>query len=163
FLVEVFVDESASMRGYLDYERNWMIDHPKAVHPDQPPPSSFVRLLRAFANEEELLGYFGFGFDAAGAQTIMPHGKNAPVQPGLYVKLNNDYADLLKQFASRPASSSGGVPIERVIITDGVESNYDLGLGSALNQTLEKLRGWIEKGGVVEARLLTAPFAGEYY
>lgn len=149
---EVYVDESLSMHGYADYARNWR----------QPPDSNFVRLLRELNNEGELLGYYGFGNEATPTQIIVPHGKAAPLDPGLYNKSNNDYADLLRQLASLPKSSDG-LPIERMIITDGVQSSRDAGQGSALSQTVQKLQEWIAHGGVVEVRLLAAPFSGTYY
>lgn len=179
--LEVFVDQSASMRGYVDYEHAWGSAAPPArvaprrtpstprdaaaaaPSPDRPATSAFIRLLRALANEEELLGYYGFGsIDAKGGQPLTQLGKIAPTDPKAYARLNNDYADLLQQFTSRPVTEDGE-PIERVIITDGVQSHHDLGAGSALSQTVQKLREWTDRGGVVEVRLLSAPFAGTYY
>lgn len=99
------------MRGYLDYEHNWTItNHPtaKATSPDQPPAGSFVRLLREFANEEEQIGYFEFGFDATGVQKIIPYGKTAPVDPRLYVRwLNPESLRLLLRESNFPAHGAG--------------------------------------------------------
>lgn len=194
FRFEVFVDQSASMAGYVDYARNWpktqtpspsvpyplngLSDATRApasadrsrtrrpgaspAAPDAPVDSAFVRLLREFANEEELMGYFGFGSDASAPQTIVPYGRSAPLDPKQYVRLNNDYADLLGQFAARPATADG-LPVVRVIVTDGVQSHSAAGMGSALSQTVQKLQEWVKTGGVVEVRLLEAPFAGTYY
>jgi len=171
FQIEVLVDESASMEGYV----NSAASGPAAARgsktkatPATPSPaagSSFFDLLRELANENEVSGYFGFGSDANGATTTFtPHGKQAPLAASQYHRMNNDYADLLDQLAKRPAKAENDrEPIERIIITDGVQSHQDKGQGSALGNTVTKLRAWVKQGGVVEMRLFTAPYNGTYY
>lgn len=167
FKFEVIVDQSASMQGYVDYPRSWDKSGSSVVHGNQTkgtnaPPSNFANLLRRLGHESELSGYFGFGSDAHGVQTITEYGHSPPLEPKLYTRYNNDFADLLSELGKRPPTEDD-VPIERIIITDGVQSHRDRGAGSELAQTVAQLRGWIERGGAVDVRLLTAPYAGTYY
>src|SRR5262245_3355110 len=65
FRFEVFVDQSASMRGYVDFARNWDTGVRKAANKSPidniPSTSPFIQLMRQFGNEGELLAYYGFG------------------------------------------------------------------------------------------------------
>jgi hypothetical protein len=170
FRVEVLVDMTASMEGYVATTGNPVQGVTNATHnkkgearPTEIVSSSFFDLLHQLANENELTEYLGFGSDKDGAvTTFMPFEKSPPMVASQYRRNNNDYADLLDQIAKRPAEADGE-PIERIIITDGVQSHQDKGHGSALGMTVERLRAWVKKGGVVEMRLFTAPYSGTYY
>jgi hypothetical protein len=167
--VEVYIDHSASMAGYVDPGHQAALPPAgkknkvsASVVPVALPGSSFTSLLRSLANEAEVTGYFAFGEDNTTTQTVTPLGRTPPLDARQYVRLNNDYAALIKQFAVQTAAT-GPIPVHRMIITDGVQSHRDKGAGSALGQTVEQLHAWIAGGGAVHLRLLSAPYRGTYY
>ncbi len=172
FALNVFVDQSASMRGYLDSvgttppkKQSSKAASAEAAVGQEAGPRLFS-LLRQLANQSELLRFHAFGKlesdVTTSPETITPLDKQAPVNASYYTRRNNDYANLIAHIGQQE-SHVNSLPVQHMIISDGVQSHHNPGAGSALSQTIASLKGWIDRGGIVEVRLIKSTFSGKYY
>jgi hypothetical protein len=167
FALNVYVDQSASMRGYLDCvgETPPKTKDAKRQEVVESGPRLFS-LLRQLANQSELLRFHAFGKLEADTDpspdTITSLDKQPPVNARDYTRRNNDYAYLIGHIKQQEPEVNL-LPVQHMIITDGVQSHHNAGEGSALSMTIGSLKEWIDSGGIVEVRLIKSSFTGKYY
>lgn len=153
FEVVAYVDQSESMRGYVPDQGDNFYEG-----------SEFEALLRGLAHQSELKSFIGFGTGESGQpkdinkEVRRNFGRLPPLSKDGFKLLNNNYAAVIDEVTSE-------FDQDRItlIITDGVQSHYDSGQGSAMGATAAAAQKWLAKGGIVDARILTAPMKGKYF
>jgi hypothetical protein len=167
FALNVYVDQSASMRGYLDCVGETPPKKKGLKQQDivESGPRLFS-LLRQLANQSELLRFHAFGKLEADTgpspDTVTELDKQPPVNARDYTRRNNDYAHLIGHIKQQEPEVNS-LPVQHMIISDGVQSHHNPGDGSALSMTIARLKEWIDDGGIVEVRLIKSSFTGKYY
>jgi hypothetical protein len=164
FALNVYIDQSASMRGYLDSVGKAPPKKKIAKFTEAGP--RLFSLLRQLANQSELLSFHAFGKlqtdTSTSPDTITILDKQAPVNARDYTRKNNDYANLIAHIKQQE-SKVNSLSVQHMIISDGVQSHHNPGEGSALSRTIASLKEWIDAGGIVEVRLIKSTFSGKYY
>jgi len=121
-----------------------------------------VELFRALANQAEVDDFVGFGTGSeksGGVSEIRrSFGRSPPTEPGQYMLLNNNYAALIGELCA--AKAAGRIFL---VVTDGVQSNEDRNENSLMGRTAAAMKKWLEMGGCLEVRILTAPCKGKYF
>jgi hypothetical protein len=161
FCSEVFVDFSSSMQGF---------SRPSAIKVDQVDSpwtnSEFHSVIKAFSDRSRLESFYGFGSEQNSVGTKIVELEDPfkpPATSEFYVRRSNDFAGLLEQFKSRPLKcEKHDRLIQRIVITDGVQSQEDPDLGNALGETALAFQQWIRDGGLIEIRAFAGYYLGDY-